>query len=226
MAHMDMADAMSDGGGGMRSGMCAVGPASMADAPTREAGRRVVLVVDAAAAGRAAQLTVVVAGAARAGLAAAWVVPGRPRTACAGDDLMITHAGAVDVSARLELASRDSVTVLARTASGRLLAGPVRIGPGAPPVVLRWGVVGRVPGARVDALGGGHGRGAQVAAFSAARTRTRSAASSSGDGASGRAAASTSSVRAANAKWGGHAAHVARCASTSRCLGAARPPSR
>jgi hypothetical protein len=152
MAHMDMADAMSDGGGGMRSGMCAVGPASMADAPTRETGRRVVLVVDAAAASRATQLTVVVAGAPRAGLSAAWVVPGRPRIACAGDDLMITHAGVVDVSARLELASRDPVTVVARTSDGRLLAGPVRIDPGAPPLVLRWSVAAQLLRARVVAI--------------------------------------------------------------------------
>ncbi len=234
MAHMDTTRAMA-GDGGMRSGMCAVGPASMADARTRDAGRRVVLVVDAAAAGRSTQLTIVVAGAARAGLSAAWVVPGRPRTACAGDDLMITHVGAVDAAARLELASRDAVTVLARTAGGRLLAGPVRIGPGTPPVVLRWRVAGRAPD--VDAVTGpttgapaaasaGGAHASDVAVASAARTRPRSVASSSGDGAAGRAAASAPSVRAANAKWGGHAAHVARCASTSRCVGAARPPSR
>jgi hypothetical protein len=152
MAHMDMADAMSDVEGGMPSGLCAVGPASMADARTREVGRRVVLVVDAVAASRPAQLTVVVAGAPRAGLSATWVVPGRPRTACAGDDLMITHAGVVDASARLELASRDSVTVEARTSDARLLAGPVRIGPGAPPVVLRWGATDQASRARVGAI--------------------------------------------------------------------------
>jgi hypothetical protein len=174
MAHMDMADAMSEAGGGMRSGLCAVGPASMADAPTRETGRRVVLVVDAAAASRPVQVTVVVAGAPRAGLSAAWVVPGRPRTACAGDDLMITHAGAVDVSARLELASRDSVTVLARTADGRLLAGPLRVGPEAPPVVLRWGVAGQPLGARVDGAEVGTARSlATLAAVQAGATALR-----------------------------------------------------
>jgi hypothetical protein len=131
MEHMDMRRAMSDTGRGMRGGLCAVGAG--------DAGRRVALVLDAAGAGRPTRVAITVAATERDGLSAEWVVGGRTRAACSGDDLMIAGAGAPGAIARLALTTRDAVTVVARTADGRVLAGPVRVGPGAPDAVLAWG---------------------------------------------------------------------------------------
>jgi hypothetical protein len=139
MEHMDMARAMSDTGRAMRGDLCAVGPASAADAGAGDAGRRVALVLDAAGASRPTRVAVTVAATERDGLTAEWVVDGRTRAACSGDDLMIAGAGAPGASARLDLTSRGPVTVVARTADARVLAGPVRVGPGAPDAVLAWG---------------------------------------------------------------------------------------
>jgi hypothetical protein len=143
MAHMDLTRAMADTGRAMRGDLCAVGPASAAE--RRSDGRagqrapRVVLIVDAEAAGRPTRVAVTLASTERAGLSAEWVVDGRTRVACAGDDLMISGAGAAGASARLGLASGGPVTVVARTADARVLAGPVRVGPGARAAVLAWG---------------------------------------------------------------------------------------
>ena len=148
MEHMDMDGAMADTGPGMRGGYCAVGPASVGDGRPGDDGRHVALVLDAEGASRLTRVTIVVAPTERAGLSAEWLVDGRTRAACAGDDLMIVGAGATGSSAHLRLVSRDPVTVVARTADARILAGPVRVGgAGAPRGELAWGTAGAARGA-------------------------------------------------------------------------------
>jgi hypothetical protein len=138
-----MARALSDTGRGMRGGgLCAVGSTSADDARAENAGRRVALVLDAAGARRPTHVEVTVAAAARDGLTAEWVVDGRTRAACSGHDLMIAApgaSGASGASAHLRLTSHGPVTVVARTADARVLAGPVRVGPDARHAVLAWG---------------------------------------------------------------------------------------
>jgi ribosomal protein S18 acetylase RimI-like enzyme len=148
MEHMDMGRALLDTGPGMRGGYCAVGPALAGDARGRDGARHVALVIDAEGARRPTRVTVAVATTERAGLSAEWLVDGRTRAACAGDDLMIVGVGATGSSAHLALVSGDPVTVVARTADARILAGPLRVGSGVPRGVLAWGAAGPAGRAR------------------------------------------------------------------------------
>jgi hypothetical protein len=56
---------------------------------------------------------------------------------------MITGPALSAPAPRLALAARLPVRVVARTADGRVLAGPVRVAPGATDVALAWGGGGR-----------------------------------------------------------------------------------
>jgi hypothetical protein len=139
LAHMDTARTMTAAARGALADVCAVGAGAAADGLPDGAEPRVTLVADSAAAARPTRLHVEVATAPRAGVGAELLVGARVRASCAGMDLMIAGPGVGLPESRLRLTSRRPVVVVVRTADGRTLAGPVRVGPGAPVSVLDWG---------------------------------------------------------------------------------------
>jgi hypothetical protein len=139
LAHMDTARTMTAAARGGLADMCAVDGGAAADRGPDDGEPRVALVADAAAATRPTRLRVEVATATRAGVGAELLVGASVRASCAGMTLMITGPGVGMPEGRLRLTSRRPVLVVARTTGGRTLAGPVRVGPGAPGSVLEWG---------------------------------------------------------------------------------------